>query len=198
MADHLGPWEPETPAEVREHLAKVDVPWWIAGGYAIEFAVGTPFRTHADIDILLLRRDQLAAQAALPGWEWWAADPPGTLRPWESGETLPPHVHDIWCRPTADAPWRLQFMLDEADGDDWVSRRDPGIRRPIDAIGRTGPGGIPYLAPEIQLMYKAGNIRPKDQQDFDAMLPHLDPEERQWLRTAITAAYGTRPWLEQL
>jgi hypothetical protein len=36
--------------------------WWVAGGFAIELAVGHPFRSHGDIDVLLLRRDQLVAQ----------------------------------------------------------------------------------------------------------------------------------------
>lgn len=197
-AADLGPWEPATPNEVRDLLAAVETPWWIAGGYAIEFAVGAPFREHGDVDVLLLRRDQLAAQHALPDWELWAADPPGVLRPWASGEILPPEVHDIWCRPKANAPWRFQFMLDEAEGDDWVSRRDPRIRRPVTAIGRVNADGIPYLAPEIQLMYKAAGRRPKDEQDFAAMAPRLLPEERQWLREAIRVAYGDHPWLERL
>ena len=43
-----------------------DVPWWcVAGGHAVELAVGRPLRPHSDIDVLLLRRDQLAAQHAL-------------------------------------------------------------------------------------------------------------------------------------
>ncbi|GAA2125736.1 nucleotidyltransferase domain-containing protein [Glycomyces algeriensis] len=191
-------WEPASPNEVAERLSAVESPWWIAGGYAIEFAVGAPFREHADIDVLLLRRDQLAAQLALPGWEWWAAEPPGTLRPWAAGEILPPAVHDIWCRPSADAPWRIQFMLDEAEDADWVSRRDPRIRRPVADIGLINPDGLPYLAPEVQLLYKAKGARPKDERDFAAMQPKLDAAQRQWLREAMTLAYGEHPWKDRL
>lgn len=197
-ANPLGRWEPASPDEVRELLAAVDAPWWIAGGYAIEFAVGKAFRGHGDVDVLLLRRDQLEAQRALPGWELWAADPPGQLRPWESGEILPPEVHDIWCRPDGEEAWRFQFMLDETEGEEWVSRRDPRIRRPISEIGRTNVDGFPYLVPEIQLMYKAKGSRPKDEQDFAAALPILTSEQRQWLRDAMTMAYGQHPWLERL
>ncbi|MGW4972881.1 nucleotidyltransferase domain-containing protein, partial [Streptomyces albidoflavus] len=81
-----GAWEPASVTEVAALFAPLCEPWWIAGGYAVELAVGRAFRGHADIDVLLLREDQLAAQRALAGWEWWAADPPGTLRPWEAGE----------------------------------------------------------------------------------------------------------------
>ncbi|MCK9932767.1 hypothetical protein MXD62_37475 [Frankia sp. Mgl5] len=42
--------------------------------------MGNQFREHSDIDVAVLRRDQLAVRRVLVGWEWWAADPPGTLR----------------------------------------------------------------------------------------------------------------------
>lgn len=165
------PWDPLRPAEVAGLFTGVQ--WWVAGGYAIELAVGRPLRPHSDIDVLLLRRDQLAVQRALAGWEWWAADPPGTLRPWRPGELLPPGVHDIWCRPAGSEHWQVQVMLDESDGDDWVSRRDPRVRRSISTLGNVTESGIPYLVPEIELFYKSTSPRPKDQIDFDAALPLL-------------------------
>ncbi|MFD4171693.1 nucleotidyltransferase domain-containing protein, partial [Streptomyces albidoflavus] len=55
--------------EVAAHFSPLREPWWIAGGYAVELAVGRAFRAHADIDVLLLREDQLAAQRALAGWQ---------------------------------------------------------------------------------------------------------------------------------
>jgi hypothetical protein len=173
-------------------------PWWIAGGFAIELAVGRPVRDHADIDVLVLRQDHLRIQQALHGWEWWAADPPGTLRPWLPREQLPPAVHDIWCRPGPAGPWRIQVMIDESSDGDWVSRRNPGIRRPIASIGKTSTDGIPYLAPEIQLFYKAKNLRPKDETDFTAVLPSLTREQRQWLSDAIARTHGDHPWRDRL
>jgi hypothetical protein len=178
-------------------FADLDVPWWLAGGYAVELAAGRRWRAHDDIDVLVLRRDQLAVQHALRGWEWFAADPPGTLRPWLAGEVLPAGVHDIWCRPARDAPWRIQIMLDESSGDDWVSRRGPAVRRPIATIGHV-IAGIPCLAPEIQLFYKAKGRRPKDEQDFAEVLPVLDAEQRNWLRAALSSTYGDHPWVRSL
>ncbi|GLY68182.1 hypothetical protein Atai01_48010 [Amycolatopsis taiwanensis] len=193
-----GVWEPATPAEVARKFGTLPVPWWLAGGYAIEFALGHPVRDHADIDVLVLRRDHLAVQDALAGWQWWAADPPGALRPWRLGERLPVGVHDLWCRPDTDRPWRVQVMVDESSGDDWVSSRNPDVRRPIAGIGDTSGDGIPFLCPEIQLFYKAKGHRPKDDVDFAAVLPILTIEQREWLAYAITRTYGPHPWLRQL
>jgi hypothetical protein len=188
-------WEPATPAEVAEIFSSCEARWWIAGGYAIELATGQPIRDHSDIDVLLLRRDQLVVQEALPGWQWRAADPPGSLRPWRPGEQLPAGVHDIWCRPGPRRPWRIQVMLEESSGGDWISRRDERIRRPITSIGLVTARGIPYLAPEIQLFYKAKNQRAKDEADFAATLPILTEAQKRWLSHALSLVYGpAHPW----
>jgi hypothetical protein len=194
----FGPWEPAQPAEVAALFSAMPCPWWIAGGYAIEFAIGRPVREHGDIDVMVLRRDQLHVQRALRGWEWWAADPPGTLRPWLAREHLQAGIHDIWCRSGPGEPWRIQVMIDESSDGDWVSRRDPGIRRPLTGVGKVSGDGIPYLAPEIQLLYKAKSARPKDETDFTAVLPFLTEAQRRWLIDALTSAYGEHPWRDRL
>jgi hypothetical protein len=193
-----GPWEPARPADAAAIFSAMPCPWWIAGGYAIEFAVGRPVREHGDIDVLVLRRDQLHIQQVLRGWQWWAADPPGTLRPWQPQERLPTGIREIWCRPGPGKPWRIQVMLDESDDQHWVSRHDPGIRRPLADMGCTSSDGIPYLAPEIQLFYKARNPRPKDETDFTAVLPHLSQPQQQWLSSALARTYGHHPWHDRL
>ncbi|WP_433179425.1 nucleotidyltransferase domain-containing protein [Actinoallomurus sp. CA-150999] len=193
-----GRWEPATPAQVASLLSALPCRWWVAGGYAIELAAGRRLRDHGDIDVMLLRPDQIHLHGVLRGWEHWAADPPGVLRPWEPAETLPQAVHDVWCRPGPDEPWRIQIMLDETRDGDWLSRRDPGIRRPLPEIGEISPEGVPYLAPEIQLFYKAKQPRPKDETDFAAVLPFLTQVQRRWLNEALAHSFGTHPWRDQL
>ncbi|MFG2716890.1 nucleotidyltransferase domain-containing protein [Streptomyces sp. NPDC048416] len=181
-------------------FAKGDFPWWIAGGYAIELAVGRELRPHGDLDVLVLRRDQVLVHELLANWEVYVADPPGQgeLRPWRPGEFLQPPLHDIWCRRTSEAPWSLQLMLDEAEGTQWVSRRTSEIRLPIDQLGHTSAAGIPYLAPKVQLFYKAKATRDKDETDFEAVLPLLDAPARAWLADAIALIAPNHPWLRRL
>ncbi len=200
----LGPWDPLAPEGVAEVLADLSSPWWLAGGYAVERAVGEAFRPHGDLDVLVLRPSLLHVQETLAGWDLHAADPPGTLRRWASGEALPPAIHDIFCRRTPSSPWSFQLMVDEVAGDDWVFRRDPRVRRPIDSLaGPASRPGLPVLAPEVQLLYKSGAgrepvRRPKDEADFDALLPVLDRERLDWLREAIALTSPGHPWLERL
>lgn len=185
----LDAWEPLAPDEGAALFVGAGFPWWISGGWAIDRYLGRRTRSHDDLDIGVLRRDQLAVQHHLDGWELWAADPPGSLRPWSPGEWLPVGVHDVWCRRPGTTTWRFQLQLNEADGDDWVSRRDPGIRRPLVASVVTDDVGLPVLAPEIQLLMKAKAPRPKDEADLAAVLPHLDRARRTWLAGRLPAGH---------
>ncbi len=91
-ADPAGAWSPLSASDVSRMFRGAAFPWWMAGGWAIDLFVGRQTRRHADTDVLVLRRDQLAAQSLLAagaGWELYAADPPGVLRAWRRGEWLP-------------------------------------------------------------------------------------------------------------
>jgi hypothetical protein len=198
MADEHGVWAPLSPVEIARLFHEVNVPWWIAGGWVIDLLVGEQTRPHDDIDVLILREDQLAAQTALPTWELQAPTPSGPRLPWQVGDLLPSDVHNVWCRPNSNSPWALELMLEEASADRWVFRRDRRITRPLATLTRRAPDGLPCLAPEVQLLYKARSPRPKDEHDFEVMLPHLDDEERDWLGTTLRTCYPEHPWLVRL
>lgn len=196
VAEHERPWQPLTPQAVAEIFATADFPWWIGGGFAIEHFVGRPLRPHGDIDILVLRADCVAVRGALAAWDCWMADPPGALRPWSPGGALPPHVTDVWCREVG-GPWRFQLMFDESEGPLWRSRRAATVTRPIAELGTRDGQGIPFLAPEVQLFYKAKAPRPKDEIDFAAAWPLLRQPQQAWLKRAIVMAYGEgNAWLQ--
>jgi hypothetical protein len=194
----LGRWDPLTPQQVAERFAKASFPWWIAGGWAIDLFVGRQTRPHGDVDVVVLHDDQGLVQSTLTGWDLWAAEPPGTLRPWLANEILPSHVHDIWCRRGRSAPWCLQLMIVDRDGDRWLFRRDPRVSIPLSRLGRRTADSIPYLAAEIQLLFKAKGRRRKDEQDFATALPLLDEAGREWLKEALELTMPGHPWIAQL
>ena len=198
--DGSGSWCPALPKDVAELFGSVSFPWWVAGGFAIELAVGMHVREHGDLDVVVLRCDQLALRRALTGWDLHMADPPGSgrFRPWPPGDRVPQLVHDVWCRTAPTAAWSVQVMLDEADAGDWVSRRDSRVRRPLRDLGAVSEDGIPYLSPAVQLFYKAKNTRPKDEIDFDAALPLLELGERRWLSRALELTTPGHHWQARL
>ncbi|HVV76945.1 MAG TPA: hypothetical protein VHC43_13005 [Mycobacteriales bacterium] len=200
MAEHGIEWAPMAPVAVAEVLAQVTAPWWIAGGWAIDLHIGQRTRTHNDTDVLVLRRDLTTMREALRGWDLHVADPPGTLRPWPADSpTLPTHVHDIWCRPTAASAWAVQLLVDDTDREMWLFRRDTTIRRPIATLdGPASTSTMRVVAPEVQLLYKSASPRPKDEADFTLSLPTLDPLARDWLRTALERTSPTHDWLAAL
>ncbi len=51
---------------------------------------------------------------------------------------------------------------------------------------------VPYLAPEIQLLFKSKGLRAKDDLDAETVIPLLAPERRRWLRDHLPADH---PWL---
>jgi hypothetical protein len=78
----------------------------------------------------------------------------------------------------------------------WVFRRDETISLPYhEVIGRTDDG-IPYLAAEIALLFKAKHSGlAKHQGDFDATLPLLDDRALGWLERALRQAHPGHPWI---
>jgi len=191
--------------EVTHLLCRAGVPWWIAGGWAIDLHLGRQTRQHKDIDVLVLRPHLPRLREQLAGWDLHAADPPGTLRPWPVTEQLPLGAHDIWCRPAPTADWCLQLMVDDlADGEggadqEWVYRRDARIRRAWRTL--SGPASSPQrgvLAPEVQLLYKSTTPRAKDEADFAQFAVELDSSQRIWLIEALQLTDGTHPWIDRL
>ncbi len=169
-------WAPISIPEAVALMQGLAIPWWIAGGWALDLFLGRTTRAHEDTDILILRRDQLALHPHLRDWVLFKTQQPAWphLAPWPAGEFLEARINDLWVRDRLeDGPWRFEFMLMDAEGEEWIYRRLPSIRGPLAEIGLLTPDGIPYLAPEIQLLYKSGSLREKDTADLLRVLPHL-------------------------
>ena len=69
-------------------------------------------------------------------------------------------------------------------------------------VGLRSDDGIPYLAPEVVLLFKSktssGKERSKDKSDFEEVYLRLEPERRMWLRWALLAVDPSHPWIERL
>lgn len=199
-----GAWSTRTPADVADLFDGYPGLWWMAGGWALEAFTGVS-RPHDDIDPCVLRADLPALRRHLAGrLHLWTATS-GALAPLlpdddpdgPAERVLPAGCGQVWTRRSARDLWDYDVLLAPGTTDEWVYKRDASIRLPMrDALWHRDE--IAYLQPEIQLLYKAAGLRPKDQADFTATLPHLDERRRSWLRDALRATLPEHPWLAVL
>lgn len=186
--------------EVAQELKGFAGAWHIAGGWAIDCFLSRVTRVHHDIDILIARSDQIAIQEYMRGQHWkWVTPHEGKLEPW------PPHTFLELPRHQAHAHRNGQmrdFLFGEVHSGVWKFRRDPNILRTTERIFLRADSGLPYLAPEVALLYKSrsgqSGMRDRDQADFDKTHPHLNPEQRAWLRWTLIVTNPEHPWLSTL
>ena len=185
-------------------LSGLTVPWWITGGWAVDLAVGHLTRDHADVNVMMLERDEHALRGLTGVDIQLVADgqPPG---PWPAGRRLtagPAHgpkppvtgpgrrVGDRLVLRGEGLPLPAEVVPASAAGAIWVYKKGSHVfTRPLADITRYWKG-IPFLAPEVVLLIKArpGLDRPgtdNDQRDFEAALPMLSAQQRSWLKGAI-------------
>ena len=180
-----------------ELLTSHGIPWAVAGGWALDLFLGRQTREHADVDLAMWRADQQKLQAAAaPDWEIQVADD-GTLRPWRAGEWLSLHLHELHAHRVRHPGASTELLLNERDDTTWIYRRDPETRRDLDRAILTRDR-VPFLAPEIVLLYKSKAPRLTDEADFRVALPALTTEQREWLRLAITRSSAEHPWVKEL
>jgi hypothetical protein len=190
-------WRAIPPQAARVWFSRTSLPWWIAGGWAIDLFLGRTARPHGDLDVGIFRRDARAVLAGLEGWEIHEAKN-GRLRHLAPGVAPSADVNCLWCRRSGETEWTLELLLDESDRDFWVYRRDSRIRREVSELLRREDSGLAYIAPEVQLLYKSKDPRPKDHEDFHAAAGRLDAPARAWLSQSLELTARGHAWIAYL
>jgi hypothetical protein len=194
--------------EVAEALGNLRAPFYFAGGWAIDLHLGRVTRDHHDIDVLVMRRDHLGLHKVLKQFSLKKIIPHpdgklpnrGRIIDWASGDRLELPVHQINAYRADESEPAFQVMLAESSDNEseWIFRRNPEIRMPISRMGFHPLWGLPYLAPEIVLLFKAKHLEPRDRIDFDNAIPALSLDARRWLRDAIEKTHPGHEWLNAL
>jgi hypothetical protein len=156
--------------------------------------VGGRERHHTAIEIVIDPSSLATVRTALQALEWFGVGS-GQISPIDDS----PHaLGQTWGWDKRHGCWRVDVIRESWDGDSWVYRRDTAVRLPLaEAIERT-VDGIPYLVPQIVLLFKAKTPREKDESDFERLLPLLDSARRSWLADALRAAHPGHSWLPLL
>jgi len=192
-------WDALTPSEARDLFRAFPRPWWIAGGWAVDLHLGRETRRHEDLDLSILRGDEVALAELVPGWDICIAEA-AELIPWRGERPVEMPYHQFWVRREHGGPWTFEVLLEDHDGaGEWRFRRDARVTLPVARFGRLTADGIPYVAPEVALLYKAkGHEIEKNAADFESAASSLDVEARGWFRAALKIAHPGHPWLELL
>jgi hypothetical protein len=192
--------------EVAESFGNLRAPFYFAGGWAIDLHLGRVTREHHDIDVLVMRRDHLLLHKALNVFTLKKIIPHpdgmpphfGTIIEWPPGERLELPVHQVNAYRASEAEPAFQVMLAESNDCEWIFRRNPEIRMSTSRIGFHALWGLPYVAPEIVLLFKAKHLEARDRIDFDNALPALSADARRWLRDSLEATHPSHEWLNTL
>lgn len=187
-------WEPR---EVAARLAGLDAPWCVAAGWALDLFRGNRIREHGDLEIAVPAAYFAAVRERFTEYVF---DAVGDHRIWENAtpEALGA-THQTWLRDPRTGDYLVDVFREPHAGDTWICRRDHSIRLPYrDVIRRSADEGIPYLAPEFVLLFKAKATRPKDQVDFDATVPLMTARQRGTLATLLEKVHPGHQWLAAL
>jgi hypothetical protein len=184
-------------------MAGYPQPWFVSGGWAIDLFVGRVTRDHEDVEVGAFLPDQHVLHAYLAGWALHRIRN-DAWEPWAQGDEIQLPEFQAQARSEADPLGQFDIFFNPLDGADWLSRRHEGLHVPARDVQQRSagrdrePSGIPYLAPEIQLLYKAKYHRPKDDADFDVAFPLLETRRRAWLAEALARFHPADPWLARL
>ena len=185
-----------TPHQVAQRLAGVRVPWYVAAGWALDLFRGEQTREHGDIEIAVPAGRFPEIRERFPEF---AFDAVGDGRIWESGTSQAlDATFQTWMREPATDRYLLDVVREPHDGERWICRRDETISAAYADIIAYTADRIPYLIPEMVLLFKAKHVRPKDQADFDAVLPLLTGGQREALARLLTQVHPGHAWLAAL
>jgi len=190
------PWDPWRPADIARLLAGVTAPWYVAGGWAVDLFLGRQTREHGDLEIAVPASAFPAIRDALADYEF---DVIGSGLRWPLDSPAFQVMHQTWARERDTGVYRADVFREPERGAAWVCRRDESISLPYeDLIRRTGDG-IPYLVPEVGLLFKAKRAdEPKNQADFAVTADVLDDDAAGWLRWALERVHPGHAWIEAL
>ena len=192
-------WDAWRPDQVARGLEGVEAPWYVAAGWAIDLFLGGTHREHEDLEIAVPNNRIDEIVAAFPELEFCVITGPAEAIPLEGARDRLEQTHQTWAREREANLWRFDVFREPSDGDTWVCRRDDTIRLPYNRVIERSESGIPFCRPEIALLFKAKHAhRDRDRRDFEATVPRLELERREWLAEALERVHPGHPWLDGL
>jgi hypothetical protein len=188
---------PEPIRQANELMTSFGRTWFLIGGWAVDAWLGRQSRDHGDVDLGYFRDDEVAVFRHLSEWHMAAHDTPDAAHDDEwDGHALdfPAHIH------ARKQGWpELDLNANERVGDDWIVNREPRVVVPVSEAIVVSGWGVPTLVPELVVWHKArGDVRDRDHEDFEKLLPLLAERQRTWLADSLMATDPEHRWLPRV
>ena len=187
----------------------------VCGGFALDLFLGYETRTHGDIDILAFweDREKIITYMQSKGYIVYEMLGGGKVHRITDIKMQEKLRKNIFCctedcelvrlydTDEADVYWLdyqhtgltklnyIEFLFNEKTEEEFIYARDERVRRGLaNAILETD--GVPYLAPELCLLFKSTDIeREGYQQDFELTVGKLSAEQRTWFEKSMELLY---------
>lgn len=193
-----------------------DFEYAFCGGYALDLFIGKPSRKHSDIDICSYEKDKSKITLLMKksGWEIYEFLGQGIVHyinsiadcqsgrnlmcirddceivrfyPCEKGKNY--FLHEFFHNGMTSFNY-LEFLFNESDGKDFIYGNN--VRRAMDkAI--LWRDNIPFLAPELVLLYKSKDTRREENKyDYQITIPHMSEEQISWFNCSLDILNSSR------
>ena len=206
--------------QANNYLENLNIQWAFCGGYALDLFLNKEIRKHSDIDICVFEKDRNKVTNYMLSDDWQVyqflgqgrvqplciedkSDPGRNLMCIKEGcalvEFFPSEesgvlLHKFYHTGIERLDY-LEFLFNHVQGNDFIFNRDLDLMREMQkAI--LYRNGIPYLAPELALLYKASKANnPEYQYDYEAVISHLNAEQLFWFHQGLGTLYPQgHPW----
>ena len=180
--------------EVKQLLQEADFPWAVCGGFGLDLFLDEEIRTHGDMDICVFEenRQENLRYMLERDWKVYEFRGMGKVRPMGDERD---QYHQFFHTGIRKLNY-LEFLFNRAEKGEFLCDSGKGIRRKLtDSIRYRDE--IPYLAPEIALLYKASrHEEEKNRWDFERVYPRMDQDQQNWLLESLKALYPQgHPWI---
>lgn len=206
--------------KTRDLLRNADFSWAVCGGFALELFLDRQTRVHDDIDICVFEedRERIVRYMLRENWDVYEFRGQGKVRPIadpaasESGRNLMllrekcelvkfypcdngDLYHQFFHTGVRDLNY-LDFLFNTVIDKWFLTNGEWNIEREVSGaiLHREG---IPYLAPEIVLLYKSARwADEKNRLDYAQAYSRLSQEQKAWLHNSLQVCYPQgHPWL---
>jgi hypothetical protein len=207
-----------------EFLKNIGIDYAICGGHAIDLFLGKKMRPHKDLDAVVYweDRDQIIQYMINSGWDVY--EPCGTdyLHKINNIYNQKRIKSNIWCVKPENSHYKftekekdmfsvefdnleqmeldyIEILFNSRKNNEFIYARNHDIRIKMDeAILMSG--NIPFLAPEVVLLYKSKYpFVQENQLDFENTIHKMNVDQLKWFKTSLENEYTKEhEWLNYI